>query len=247
MDFPTLSYSKFNTYIECPRKWEFTYIQHLPEEERSYFTFGRTIHSALEAYVRPLLPPTDQKPADLEDLLDLYNIKWKREGYATQEEEYRYYALGQSILTEFHKDFAAPPEKHPLMVEKDLYAATPAGFGLHGIIDRVDLMEDNRLHVLDYKTSQKMIQADAETSDQLSIYQLLVEGNFKLVPGKLTLFHLRSMQQYSVEPRSKSAVEGLISRMARVVDDIKSEKFPPTPSWKCRNCPYRTVCPEARF
>jgi putative RecB family exonuclease len=56
-----LSYSSYRTYLECPLRWKFLYVDRIPETPRGYFTFGRVIHSVLEELVRPLVVPTARR------------------------------------------------------------------------------------------------------------------------------------------------------------------------------------------
>ncbi len=58
-----LSYSSYHTYSECPLRWKFLYVDHLPETPHGYFTFGRVVHSVLEDLVRPLLVPGARRTA----------------------------------------------------------------------------------------------------------------------------------------------------------------------------------------
>jgi putative RecB family exonuclease len=58
---PALSYSSYSTYLECPLRWKFLYIDRLPEVPRGYFTFGRVVHSVLEELVRPMVLPSARR------------------------------------------------------------------------------------------------------------------------------------------------------------------------------------------
>ena len=44
----TLSKSKINTFIECPRKFKYRYIDEISEEPNEYMAFGTAVHEIAE-------------------------------------------------------------------------------------------------------------------------------------------------------------------------------------------------------
>ena len=44
----TLSKSKINTFIECPRKFKYRYIDEITEEANEFMVFGTTVHEIAE-------------------------------------------------------------------------------------------------------------------------------------------------------------------------------------------------------
>jgi putative RecB family exonuclease len=195
-----LSYSSFHTYEECPLRWKFLYVDKLPETPRGYFTFGRVVHSVLEELVRPLLiagarrlpsgdaqrtlddfrapgaEPTAGTPMSKEDLLALYDRSWLSEGYSSPEEEARYRTLGRDLLLRYYARFVREAPR-PVAVEEHLEARWD-GISIHGYIDRIDRTAEGGLEIVDYKTSRELSGEDARGSDQLSIYQVLVQNNY---------------------------------------------------------------------
>ncbi|MCI4347071.1 MAG: PD-(D/E)XK nuclease family protein, partial [Thermoplasmata archaeon] len=126
-----LSYSSMRTYLECPLRWKFLYVDKLPEAPRSYFSFGRTIHSVLEELVRPFLVPESvprksggaaqrrldewhgtgplveghAAPMSKDQLLATYDRLWVKEGYVSAEEETRYKTMGENMLLRYYDQF----------------------------------------------------------------------------------------------------------------------------------------------
>jgi putative RecB family exonuclease len=263
---PALSYSALRTYLECPQRYKFLYIDNLPETPRGYFSFGRTIHSALEALVRPLVRPQtrllatghaqrtleefDPRPSrgaktalmPKPDLLALYRKLWISEGYVSEEEETRYRGLGEDLLSRYYDAFAADPPV-PVAVEQHLEARWD-GIAIHGYVDRIDLTPNGGLEVLDYKTSRGLSIMDARGSDQLSLYQVLVERNYARPVESLTIYDLRGRTAHRVPARATDALEPLRERVGDVADGIRAESFEPTPGRYCERCEFRALCPE---
>jgi putative RecB family exonuclease len=263
-----LSYSSFHTYSECPLRWKFLYVDRLPETPRGYFTFGRVVHSVLEELVRPLLVPGARRtgpgeaqrtldewhadgkaaptvpPMTREELLATYDRAWSSEGYTSPEEEERYRTLGRELLLRYYQRFVRDPPQ-PVAVEQHL-EATWDGIPIHGYIDRIDRTVDGGLEIVDYKTSRELTGEDARGSEQLSIYQVLVESNYTEPVERLTLYHLRSLTPHRVPPRAKEALAVLHDRLGTVVDGIRAEAYDPTPGRQCARCDFQARCPEFR-
>jgi putative RecB family exonuclease len=263
-----LSYSSYHTYLECPLRWKFLYVDRLPELPRGYFTFGRVVHSVLEELVRPYVVPgarrtsagesqrtlddwqggakaTPVHPAlSREELLALYDKSWLSDGYVSPEEEARYRTLGRDLLLRYYQRMIHDPPR-PVAVEEHLEARWE-GIPIHGYIDRIDRTSTGGLEIVDYKTSRELSGEDAQGSDQLSIYQVLVQANYAEPVEKLTLYHLRSLTPHRATPRSAEALGRLHDRMGTVVDGIRAEAFEPTPGRQCSRCDFQSRCPEFR-
>jgi putative RecB family exonuclease len=263
-----LSYSSYHTYSECPLRWKFLYRDHLPEMPHGYFTFGRVVHSVLEEIIRPLVVPTARRvslgdaqrtldewhpsgstrsPAlelTREQLLEAYDRSWLSEGYSTPEEEARYRALGRDLLLRYYERLVRE-QPHPVSVEEHLEARWD-GIPIHGYIDRIDRTPAGGLEIMDYKTSRELSGEDARQSEQLSIYQVLVESNYTEPVEGLTLYHLRSLTPHRVPPRPKTALLALHDRLGTVQDGIRAEAFEPTPGRQCARCDFQSRCPEFR-
>ncbi len=263
-----LSYSSARAFQECPLRWKFLYIDRLPETPRSYFTFGRVVHSVLEELVRPYVVPGTRRtregesqrtldewgsrggasggrpPLTREDLLALYDRAWLSDGYASAEEEERYRTLGRDLLLRYYQRLVREPPR-PVAVEEHLEADWE-GIPIHGYIDRIDRTPDGGLEVVDYKTSRELGRAEARDSDQLSLYQVLVASNYTEPVERLTLYHLRSLTPHRTPPRSPESLSELNARLGSVVDGIRAEAFEPTPGPQCTRCDFRSRCPEFR-
>lgn len=263
-----LSYSSFRTYLECPLRWKYLYIDRIPETPRGYFTFGRVIHSVLESLVRPLVVPTARRAGESEsqrtlddwqppgrgggslpwmsreEVLALYERSWSGEGYTSPEEEARYKALGRELIGKYY-DRLLRERPRPVSVEEHLEARWD-GIPIHGYIDRIDRGPGGGLEIVDYKTSRELSAGDAKDSDQLSIYQVLVESNYTEPVEGLTLYHLRSLTPIRVPPRDRASLTGLYDRLGVVSDGIRAEAYEPTPGRHCSRCDFRSICPEFR-
>ncbi len=262
---PTLSYSSMRAYLECPLRWKFLYIDRIPEAPRGYFSFGRTVHAVLEELARPLVVPLARTtpvgqtqrtldefptgplvapgvPMGRGELLAAYARLWISEGYQSPEEEARYRSLGEDLLLRYYDGFVqAPPV--PVAVEEH-FEARWAGVPMHGYIDRIDRLPEGSLEILDYKTTRGLSRADAQASDQLSFYQVLVEENYEAPVERLALFDLRGGSALRVPKRSPRELGPLAENVGAVADGIRAERYEATPGRQCTRCEFRARCPE---
>ena len=98
MELPQFSYSKISTFLECPKRYSFQYIQRLPTIPRPYFSFGSSMHNTLKEFHR------FDTCCSFEQLNEIYRGQWIKEtGYASPKEEQEYFELGLSLLSVYHQ------------------------------------------------------------------------------------------------------------------------------------------------
>jgi putative RecB family exonuclease len=234
-----LSYSSISTYIECPLKFRLKYIDGLKEKPKSYLSFGKTLHNALQFFYS-YRPP----PPSLDVVLKYYDENWISEGYANEEEEEGYFSYGKEILTTFYR-MHIKNYKIPIAVEH-LFNIEIEGIPLIGFIDRVDKLEDNRAEIIDYKSGKNIFdKSHVEENEQLTLYQLAVEESIGLEVGKLTLYHLPSQTPVSVEARSQEKIDALKSKIMEVAELIAQGEFEAKEGRFCP-CDFPEHCPYYR-
>ncbi|MDX6769286.1 MAG: PD-(D/E)XK nuclease family protein [Elusimicrobiota bacterium] len=233
-----LSHSSISLYAECPQKYKFKYVDKVPEKPRHFFSFGQSVHTALEYFygVTTPVPPT------LEAVLAHYREKWVSAGYKSEEQEQEYFELGRGIIARFHdkhaKDFALPfSVEYAFNFEVD-------GVPVTGRIDRVDKLPDGRLRVLDYKTGKQLQVGRIDTDAQLTMYQLACERQLGVEVSELIFYHLPTLKQHTAFRRPAALVDELKSRIVHTAESIVKERFDPAPEeTKCKWCDYKPICP----
>src|SRR4030065_713231 len=103
-----LSHSSIHMYLECPQKWKLKYLDKIPEKPKHFFSFGKSVHSALEYFYNvPALPASS-----LEAVLREYKARWLSEGYKSAAQEAEYFADGDRMVRAFYAkhiaDFKPP-------------------------------------------------------------------------------------------------------------------------------------------
>jgi len=221
-------------------------LEKLPEKEKPFFSFGKSLHSALEFLYKDqgLLFPS------LEELLKTYEQVWLTKGYESPESEENYKAEGRQILTEYYEKNKAV-FRRPLAVEHQ-FNLEVSGIKVIGFIDRIDKVAGDRLSIVDYKTGKEITRKRAATDPQLTMYQMACEQDFGLKADSLIFYHLNSQTPVTSGPHSEEQVRSLRENIVRVgtaiqkaiAADDNGRDFKPDPGEpKCNWCDFRPHCP----
>jgi putative RecB family exonuclease len=235
-----LSFSRIDTYRNCPRSFRYSYVDKLPGRPGPHLSFGTSIHAALEDFYDRKLPacPTE------DELLGFLYARWDRTGFADadRDEELSFYRHAQDVLRRFHRR-AAPGYRLPAATEA--WFELPIGFEatVVGSIDRVDVDDDGRFHVIDYKTNRKVKdRTRVAGSLQLSIYALACRHLYGALPATVSLDFVVP----GVEVRVDVADLDLDGARQQVLDTaaaVRAEAYEPTPNPLCDWCDFRAICP----
>ncbi|MEX2275229.1 MAG: PD-(D/E)XK nuclease family protein [Actinomycetota bacterium] len=235
-----LSYSSINTYETCPAKWRFQYEQRLPTSPSPALSFGDSLHQALHRFHNrpvPVAPPLDE-------LLDILEAVWVRDGYTDESEERTYYDHGRSVLTQYHAEnaerFAIPAAlEHRFSIEVE-------GVQLNGVLDRMDRIPGGGYEIIDYKTNRRLPPQKRIDEDlQLSIYFLAAKEVWGIEPERLTLYYLLPGQRMSTT-RTNADADELRRRISIVSERIEAGKFEPRENPLCNWCDFQAICPIFR-
>lgn len=235
-----LSFSRVDMFRTCPRRFRYTYIDRLPTLPSPALSFGSSIHAALEAFYDRKLPAMPSE----DELVALLYEAWDPTGFAEvpRSEQLEYYRHGQQVLRRFHRRVA---ERYRLP------AATEAWFELPveheavvvGSIDRVDVDDDGRFHVVDYKTNRRVrSRAQVAGSLQLAIYALACRHLYGALPATVSLDFVVAGVEVRVgveELDLDAARRAVLDTAAR----IRAGEDRPVPGPLCGWCDHRAICP----
>ena len=246
------SYSKMSLYKECPQKFKFKYIDKMPEQPKTYFAFGSSIHKALEFFHDPV----HKASPSLQELVQAFQTDWMRldatsKGYASQCASDEALAVGIEMLKNYYAKHREPFTP-PLSVEFRT-RVTIDDLIITAIVDRVDHLGDGKLRVVDYKTGKNV----SREPDQLYMYQKVLESSKAFaeltsgIPGKKTItemayYHVPSLTEVVVPRAKPNELEYFWEKALMVGENIRACKFDPTPSFSCKFCDYRSACDALR-
>jgi DNA helicase-2/ATP-dependent DNA helicase PcrA len=237
---PRLSFTQIDMYSRCPLRYKFVYIYRIPRAKRGALEFGSNVHSVLEDFYRAI---QHGREVDLEYLYELYEKHWTSDGYSDEMQEREYKKSGFDQLKEYYeknKDELKPP----LYVEKRFHLRMES-CSVAGLIDRVDVLEDDNVEIIDYKTGKTKGKSFANKSLQLSIYALATKEVFKKDPIVLSFYYLANNKKVS-SARTDEQLEETKQLIVDTARKITNREFPRTPAWHCRWCEYGWLCEKER-
>ena len=241
-----LSATSLDTYEGCPLKYRYTYMDKIPRvEESAEATFGKIVHAALEQLHRPGGPGFDQSPEDL------IEAAWETAGFAFSQQERQYRQDAQAALTTYIARWQdAPP---PVLAVEHPFSFDIGSISLSGRIDRVDLDDEGRLQLVDYKTGKRRSNAEARRAPQLALYALYVQAAGAIAGQTitadigevdLTYYYIMSDQPELTIRFSAAELATFKGRIEDVARHIRSGDFPFHKDFGCNYCDYKDlICP----
>jgi len=243
-----ISFSGLSIYDVCPKKFELDKVLNMPkiwEEKTSYAMLrGSFVHKILEEAVRRKVKTKDE----------LFKL---RDEIKKDSEFINLEAKGVDECLEVFWARNSPGFKNNLSVEED-FEFKHNGFIFTGKIDRIDLLEKNNIHIIDYKTG------NAPDNDkmflQLGMYAFAVKNYEKLKkynPKKLSLQLLEQdndktydVNEGILSPESGRGnkqelkeVEEKIIKLANGIKDDFSKGFKRLGKARdCEFCDFRFYC-----
>lgn len=247
-----LSWSAVSTYLKCPLKYQYRYLDQLPEEfVSSNLIFGTAIHNCLEAFYREHL--SSRRSLGIDELMAVYHDSWTgidRTSVRFNKDE-TILGLGQladRMLRAFLNSELSRPLGSIVGIEEEIRA--PVIANCPDLLARLDLMIDceEDLVITDFKTSRNRWSA-AETiasEGQLLIYHELLR-EFTNKPIRLQFAVITKTKLPDIELRTVDPHPQRIERIRRLLQNvwtnIRAGTFYPVPSaMNCPTCGYRERC-----
>jgi RecB family exonuclease len=235
-----ISYSQCATYQNCPHQYRLQYLDRIPVPLTADLHFGSAVHEALKF----MYDPRHLQPPSLEEVAATFAAAWKARQPEIPQEQYQGY-LEQGLLMlqrHYQRHHERAPGRYTATTEQFFSIPFDEQHTLVGRIDRVDVLPENRLEVIDYKTSRRMPpQTVMAKNVQLAIYRMAADA---LYPGReVTTTLLYVFHDY--EMRLEQSAEFLAEKQEEIRDiiaGIQLGDFDPRPGGHCDWCGYQAHC-----
>jgi RecB family exonuclease len=271
---PRVSVSRLERYLDCPFRFfasEVLRLEEEPEDEdtRTPLERGRFLHELFEAFFAEwqrrghgrITPATLPSARTLFEELCETALATLAPADAGLE---RARLLGSAVSAGIaHRVLAMEAERPVEVRERLLELPLQGDFVFHGegdrtrtvtlsaVADRIDLLADGTLRVIDYKSK---LTPDVKRALQLPIYSLCARTRLEGHDGRSwrlgEALYLSFEGDRAVVPlrvRGKTLdelIDAAQDRLLTTLDDIAAGSFPPRPARKsmCTACPYSAVC-----
>lgn len=241
---PTLSPSKISTYLACPVKYKWTYLDDRGKwylRSKSYYSFGTSLHAVLQRFH----DEGDQGVTTSTQAVAALEESWISAGYDSQDEMMQALSEGKSIVEKYVDAVASQPvTAKTILVEKSLRLDL-GDFVLLGRLDRVDEGDDGTIEVVDYKSGRETVTSDEVATDlAMGCYQLLLREAY---PGKkvvASIIALRSGDK-ATSGFSDQEAEGFRRDIEFIGGEILHrdyENLVPVRKPLCEGCDFVDLC-----
>jgi RecB family exonuclease len=247
------SYSRINTFKNCPYQYKLQYIDKIKTEIEGIEAFlGTCIHETLEKLYSDLIL---SKMNSADELLEVYNQKWDEKWHdnikIVRKEmtsgDYRH--AGEMAIKEYYSHYHPFDKTKPLWTERRVMITLgDDNYKLQGFIDRLDRRPDGILEIHDYKSSRKLpMQHELDKDPQLALYQLAVEEAYPEVKGVELVWHYLLFDTELRSTRDQAQLDNLMSEYRSFIDEIeKTTNFTMNETSLCDWCGYWEYCPSKK-
>lgn len=247
------SYSRLETFKQCPRKYAYQYIER-PEVEKI---------QGIEAYMGTICHETVQqiykdlnlnKKLSMEEVLSLYDELWAGEHPESLKiikeryEEDNYRLTGKEYVELFYRAEAPFQDGKTIGIEKSVHIDIDNDKKMVGYIDRLVDHGDGFYEIIDYKTNSDLPSIQSlQDNWQLPLYHL---GLSQMYPDlkrvKCTWHFLAFNKKLSIE-KTQDDLKALNQNVAQLIAQIEANlEYEPRVSALCSWCDYEILCPARK-
>lgn len=183
-----ISISALNRFLDCPIRFFYEVVLQAPQIQRAAASYGDAMHNALQLYFNKMTADTaHQYPAE-NVLIDFFVEEMQKRKYSFPKEEYeRRLKQGKNNLALYYQQYRTDWVKQ-VRTELRVQHVEVAGVPIKGVIDRIDVVNDLEVRIVDYKTGShksEKVRAPKEPTNphggaywrQLVFYKLLLEAS----------------------------------------------------------------------
>jgi RecB family exonuclease len=239
-----LSVSKTKTFLDCAKKFHFSYVLKLPKKEYEFHTFGKFLHKVLEDFHLKYLNGENvpfhttmtevYKNAFLE-YKDKLSKELKSEAFEIINQYLKLLSKDKTIVSKV----SDVEKKFELNINDKLI--------LNGMIDRIQLDDDGVIHVCDYKTTKNKKYMKNDFMQLLTYAYILYKDNPTLTKVRGSYIMLRHNFEFITKEFSLEDILSIEEKYLGYADDISSELlWRASPTKLCDYCDFLDSCEEGK-
>lgn len=242
MDLFRVTHTKVQSFLRCRKQYWFNYVsgfQYPDEEETAPIVIGNAVHRGMQE----LCESGDVDVA--RERVDAYLRMPKHEAAAPGTEHY------DTAMEILERGIQAHESIETQRTWGELSTWAPwksAGIVVMAKADRIDLLPDGTIQVIDWKTGR--FDDPALLDDQLDLSHVAVRISLKLLPDQAVVavgWNLRSGIRRE-RPLVRDDAQTAMKRAYGLAKRMQSEtEFPASPGPQCVFCRWRDRCEEAEL
>lgn len=242
-----LSVSKTKTFLDCKKKFEFVYVQKLPRKEFEYHTFGKFCHKVLEDFHLTYINGNIAIPYNTAMSQAFKNAWEEYKEKMTLSMKKECWELINQYLKIVTSDKKNNLSANVIACEKNFNLPVGENIILNGMIDRVQIDDDDMLHLADYKTTKNKKYLKDDWFQLMTYGFVMLHENPDLKKIRVSYILLRHNFEYVTKEFSADELMKIKDKYIDYAEQIITEKeFPPNPTILCNYCEYLEFCPEGK-
>ena len=262
------SFSQIWVYKQCPKKYQYQYIDKLEKEFKSSpdLILWTSVHGWLERLYQQV---NIFKLPTKEDVLNKFHELWEAGIQEAWENLlYKWDQVAEDYIRRWEHYISDYYDKyHPFDWIKVIWTEMKMYFSVnqsnaenndfYGVIDRLDKQWDTYI-INDYKTNKNLPPEDKDNyREQLTLYALWVKQKYwkylKNIKAKLHFLHFDELDEWDV---TDEVLQPIVDKYSKLIDEIDNAKaksaesfnsdkqaFPTKANNFCRFCEYQNLCP----
>ena len=236
-----LSNTKVTLWEKCGKAYESRYIKHLPSAAGPAAGLGRAVHRTLELLLMEGMASERLLPLSRERATKIFQAAFVEEelvGAALFEE-------GLRMVHGFVEDEGVFDHRGVMAVEHP-FKVQLGSIGARGVIDRIELLPDGGVRIVDYKTGRLLPTPDElATGLQLTLYEAVVRRIYPWVTRvELAIWNVRHRVRMATSrtPEQVAAVFPYLEAIGAALS--QATVFPARIGTHCAFCDYRQGCSD---
>lgn len=238
-----LSYSQIQTFDLCPLHYKLKYILNIPTSQSASQSFGTSIHAILRDYYQNW---KIGNKLQINNIDELFKNNWINEGYLSKAHEKKSLEKAKKIINNYLKGNFNKNDL-PLALEQS-FTLNLKGLKIRGRIDRIDLLKNGAIEIIDYKTGNKTpSNKELAENKQLTLYALAAKEFKNELLNKssneiiLSLVYLEENKKFTTT-RTNEQLENTEKMLLEKATEISNSKFLCSKNLYCKNCEYKMLC-----
>ena len=228
-----VSHSSMGDFIKCPRLYYLHNVYKDPKTNRKmtlvspHMSLGIAVHNVLEGL--GAYPANERMSRDLRAQFEeeWLKVTGKKGGFTSPEQEEEFKMRGKEMINTAIKDPRFLVNKRIKLPQSNMpcnfYLSEEDNIILNGLIDWIEYLPDDTLHLIDFKTGKH---EEKETSLQLPIYLLLCNALQKRKVSKASYWYLETDKIVEKElPNSDDARRDVYAIASKVKEARDKKEF----------------------